>query len=84
MIKQPISVTLQRENLLWLRTQAAAKGCRSVSQMLDRLIFEARQAQEAPPPRSVVGTVCLDPSDPHLLEADAAVRGLFALESQIE
>ena len=80
MIKQPISVTLARDNILWLRAQVASKGCRSVSQMLDSLIVAARQAQETPPSQSVVGSVSLDPSDPDLLQADTVLHALFALE----
>ena len=77
-IKKPISVTLTRDDLLWFRAQTASKGCRSVSQMLYRLILEARNAQETPPSQSVVGTVRLDPSDPDLLKADAVLQALFA------
>jgi hypothetical protein len=74
MSKKAISVTLEPENLLWLRARAAALGCRSISQMLDRLIIDARKQT---PVESVVGTIRLDPSDPDLLDADAAVRALF-------
>ncbi len=76
MKKQAISVTLQRENLLWLRSQVAVTGSRSVSQMLDQLVSEARQAEKIAR-RSVVGTVSLDPLDPDLNQADAVVKALF-------
>jgi hypothetical protein len=69
-------VTLQRENLLWLRGQVAVTGSRSVSQMLDQLVSEARQAEKVIP-RSVVGTVRPDASDPDLKQADTVVRALF-------
>ncbi len=77
MKKQAISVTLQRENLFWLRSQVAITGSRSVSQMLDQLVSEARQAEKVAP-RSVVGTVRLDPLDPDLKQADTMVRALFS------
>lgn len=69
-------MTLQRDNLLWLRSQVAVTGCRSVSQMLDQLVSQARQAEKIVP-RSVVGMVRLDPSDPDLEQADALVKALF-------
>lgn len=81
MNKQAISVTLQRENLLWLRSEVAVTGRRSVSQMLDHLVTEARRAEKFAP-RSVVGTVRLDPSDHDLKQADAVVRALFNSEDR--
>jgi hypothetical protein len=76
-VKQAISVTLHAENLTWLRARAAASGARSVSELLDRLVAEARTHGTAGPSRSVVGTIDLDPGDPLLLEADAKVRAAF-------
>jgi hypothetical protein len=76
--KQAISVTLQPENLTWLKARAGSGEARSVSGLLDRLISEARARGGAGPVRSVVGTIDVDPSDPLLLEADEAVRGMFA------
>jgi len=76
MQKQAISVTLERENLSWLRAQAAIRGCRSVSQLLDSIIAEARSHGRSPV-RSVVGTIRIDPNDPGLEHADTAVRELF-------
>lgn len=78
MTKKAISVTLDRENLLWLRAQAASQGCRSLSQMLDRLIAEARKSRTRPP-QSVVGTVRIAESDSDLSEADATLITLFTL-----
>ena len=77
MVKQAISVTLHTENLTWLRARAAASGARSVSELLDRLVSEARAHGTTGPSRSVVGTIDLDPADPLLLEADAQVRAAF-------
>lgn len=79
MNKKAISVTLERENLSWLRAQAAAQGCRSISQMLDRLISEARQGK-GQPVRSVVGTIRIAEDDPDLAGADEAVRALFSYD----
>ena len=74
--KQAISVTLQSDNLTWLKARAGSGQARSVSELLDRLISEARARGGAGPVRSVVGTIDVDPSDPLLLEADEAIRGL--------
>lgn len=81
MNKQAISVTLDSSNLLWLRTQVAASGCRSVSEMLNRLIHEARTngRGRSETVRSVVGTIQIAESDPNLSSADAAIRTLFPL-----
>jgi len=75
--KQAISVTLHTENLTWLRARAAASGARSVSDLLDRIVADARTRGAVGPSRSVAGTIDLDPADPLLLEADATVRGAF-------
>jgi hypothetical protein len=77
MPKQAISVTLDADNLTWLKGRAVAGGNRSVSELLDELVTAARQSGRVGPPRSVVGTIDIDPSDPHLDAADAAVRTLF-------
>ena len=78
MAKQAISVTLQSENLTWLKARAGSGEARSVSDLLDRLVSEARTRGGAGLVRSVVGTIDVDPSDPSLLEADEAVRNLIA------
>jgi len=75
--KRAISVTLHTENLTWLRARAAAAGVRSVSELLDRIVAEARAHGTTGPSRSVAGTIDLDPEDPLLLEADASVRAAF-------
>jgi len=77
MIKQAISVTLHRDNLIWLKGRTEAVGCRSISELLDRLVTAARMGGQVTPARSVVGTIDIDPSDPSLEGADAAVRALF-------
>ena len=77
MSKRAISVTLDADNLTWLKGRAGATGLRSVSDLLDRLVTAARHAGEIGPSRSVVGTIDIDPGDPLLERADEAVRHLF-------
>jgi hypothetical protein len=80
MSKKAISVTLQPENLLWLRGQAQASSRRSVSETLDALISEARAGTRGRPDaiRSVVGSIRIQASDPALRQADEAIRGLVS------
>jgi len=75
--KHAISVTLAADNLTWLKARVGATGARSVSELLDRLVTDARTRGSLGPMRSVVGTIDLDPADPLLGEADAAVAALF-------
>jgi hypothetical protein len=77
MAKQAISVTLDEDNVTWLKGRAGAAGLRSVSELLDRLVAAARQSGRVGPSRSVVGTIDIDPNDPLLERADEAVRHLF-------
>ena len=79
MSKQAISVTLETDNLAWVRGRAVAAAM-SVSDLLDRLIEDARSGGKGTVPggRSVVGTVAIAPEDPELLAADAAIRSLFS------
>lgn len=77
MAKHAISVTLEADNLTWLKGRAGAAGVRSVSELLDQLVTAARASGHIGPSRSVVGTIDLDASDPWLEGADEAVRGLF-------
>ena len=77
MSKQPISVTLRRDNLTWLKGRVGAAGFRSVSDLLDQIVTAARKAGHSDSARSVVGTVDIDPSDPMLENADGAVRAMF-------
>jgi len=78
MPRTAISVTLQGENLTWLRGRARSGGARSVSDVLDRLVTEARTRGGGGAVRSAVGTIEIDPSDPLLDTADEAIRALFA------
>jgi hypothetical protein len=77
MSKQAISVTLDADNLIWLKGRAGAAGLRSVSELLDRLIAAARASGRTGPSRSVIGTIDIDPADPMLEGADDVVRGMF-------
>ena len=77
MSKQAISVTLDADNITWLKGRTGASGARSVSELLDQLVTAARQSRHAGPSRSVVGTVDIDPGDPLLAQADEVIRGMF-------
>lgn len=77
MSKQAISVTLDSANVTWLKGRAGAAGLRSVSELLDTLVRQARTAGTVGTTRSVVGTVDIDPNDPLLVEADDLVRAAF-------
>jgi len=79
MPKVPLSVTLERDNLLWLRSQTTAAKRRSLSETLDQLVTNARMAGHVSEgsARSVVGTVDITGEDPLLSGADEYVRGLF-------
>ena len=75
-VKQPISVTLTPENITWLKSRAQAESFRSMSELLDRIIEDARK-KGAAYARPVAGTIDIDPMDPDLDSADEAVRQLF-------
>lgn len=77
MAKQAISVTLDADNLMWLKGRAGAAGVRSVSELLDQLVTAARASGHTGPSRSVVGTIDVDASDPWLEGADAAVGEIY-------
>jgi hypothetical protein len=76
--KRAISVTLAADNITWLRGRVGASGLRSVSELIDRIVTDARQRGSNTPSRSVVGTIDLDAADPTLEQADAIVRTAFA------
>ncbi len=79
MTKKAVSVTLDPENILWLKARARGARSRSVSETLDRLLLEARAGRVAVfLSRSVKGTARIDPADPDLARADDAVRRLIA------
>ena len=79
MPKQPLSVTLEKANLLWLRGRAARRKNRSLIDALDEVLTQARQGgRGSDAPRSVVGTVDIAPDDPALDKADELIRSLMA------
>lgn len=75
-MKRAISVTLERDNVTWLKARAGAER-ESVSELLDQIVTVARQGARTGPPRSVAGTIDVDSSDPLLEQADASVRADF-------
>lgn len=74
-----MSVTLDQDNVLWLKAQAAASVKGTVSDVLDRLVTRARADGQLEPAgiRSVAGTIDLPGDDPDLTAADGYLRGLF-------
>jgi hypothetical protein len=79
MPKKPLSVTLEADNLLWLRGRVASGKRRSLSEALDEIVTAARQAGGTPGDiRSVVGTIDLAPDDPALERADMYIADLFS------
>jgi hypothetical protein len=77
MVKQAISVTLDADNITWLKGRVVASGGRSISELLDQIVSAARSGGQAGTSRSVVGTIGIDDSDPMLEEADTAIQSLF-------
>lgn len=78
MPKQPVSVTMDQDNLLWLRGRMIGRKRRSLSEALDELITAARRGGHARDDvRSVVGTIDIATDDPLLERADAYVRAEF-------
>jgi hypothetical protein len=83
-MRKAISVTLSSSNLLWLRGQASRTPKGSVSEVLDRLIADARTAGRTDPAsiRSVAGTIDLPDDDGDLAGADSYIRSLFAASAR--
>jgi hypothetical protein len=77
MARQAISVTLDTENLIWLRGRIGGGKGKSVSDLLNQLVTDARRTGRVGASRSVVGTIEIDEADPLLDEADAGLRALF-------
>ena len=77
MPKQAISITLEADNVTWLKGRAGAAGLRSVSELLDQLVTAARESGGGGRTTSVVGTIDIDPGDPLLERADEAIGALF-------
>jgi hypothetical protein len=83
-MRKAISITLSEDNLVWLRGQATCTAKGSVSDVLDRMVSEARAGGRTEPAavRSVVGTVDLPDDDPELEHADGYIRSLFAASAR--
>jgi hypothetical protein len=77
MAKHAISVTLERENWMWLKGRSRVVGARGISEILDQLVTEARGRVPGVERRSVVGTIDIDEADPLLVRADDAVREIY-------
>jgi hypothetical protein len=75
MNKHALSVTLEPENLLWLKARVRARKLRSISAALDEVLSVARNASS--PPRSVVGTVQLPHGEAGLERGGRELRALF-------
>lgn len=79
MPKQPLSVTLDQDNLIWLRGRAASRKRKSLSDALDEILTTARLGGlAADASRSVRGTVDIAADDPDLERADEYLRALFS------
>ena len=79
MPKAPVSVTLNTNNLHWLRGRMASRKRRSLSDALDEIVTAARTgASSLETIRSVVGYVVIPAADPDLSGADAYIRTQFA------
>jgi hypothetical protein len=78
-MRRAVSVTIDEDNLLWLKAQAAASAKGSLSDVLDRLVSSARAAgrTEQAAIRSIKGTIDIPDDDPELERASASVRQLF-------
>jgi hypothetical protein len=81
MARRAISVTLEMDNVAWLKGRAGAAG-ESVSEMIDQLVTAARRGSDVGQARSVAGTIQIDSADPLLERADAAVRAAFETSLQ--
>ena len=78
MPKAPVSVTLDTENLLWLRGRVVSRKRRSLSDAIDEIVTAARLGgSRGEPSRSVVGTIAIAEHDAGLDSADAYIRALF-------
>ena len=73
-----MSVTIEEDNLIWLKARAAASPRGSLSAVLDQLVAEARTQGwgGAGAMASVAGTIDLPADDPELEQASAYVRTL--------
>jgi len=71
MSKQPISVTLSPDNLVWLKGRARAEGVGSLSEYLDRLLTRTRFGANAPRPATLMKGALAAPGEEPLDMAPA-------------
>lgn len=78
-MRKAVSVTLQQDNIVWLKGQAAATARGSLSEVLNRIVTDARIGGrgDSGAIRSVVGTIDFAVDDKSLAEMDAFVRSRF-------
>ena len=78
-MRKAVSVTIDEDNLLWLKAQAAATARGSLSAVLDRIVADARTQGRtaAAAMKSVAGTIDLPAGDPDLSGASSYMRTLF-------
>jgi len=79
MAKNALSVTLDAENIRWLKGRTLADRTRGVSETLNRIVTAARTGGHisAAAVRSVAGTIDAHPDDPTLDHADDYIHALF-------
>lgn len=77
MPKKPVSVTLEIDNLTWLRGRTLGGKRRSLSETLDDVVRAARVGGGPGEVRSVIGTIDIAASDPDLKGADAELASMF-------
>lgn len=71
-------MTLDADNLTWLRGRALAGKHRSLSEALDDVVTAARVEGRPDEVRSVVGTIDISALDPDLLNADADIAAVYS------
>ncbi|HUF23433.1 MAG TPA: hypothetical protein VMN81_04830 [Vicinamibacterales bacterium] len=78
-MRKPVSVTLDQDNIIWLKGRARASARGSLSEVLDRLVTRARLEGRTDDGaiRSVVGTIDFPDDDESLAEMDVFVRSCF-------
>lgn len=82
MSSKTVPIDLETGNLLWLKGRALVAGRRSVSDLVNDLVSQARTGNRAAGDdrgsgSSIKGTIEISENDPGLEEADAEVRALF-------
>jgi hypothetical protein len=75
MSKKAISVTIEADNLLWLKARTRATGSRSISAVLDDMVTGVRKA--AGPVTSIVGWVSFPEGEAGLRRGKKDIRELF-------